>query len=74
MHKPVPAIAAFLLGGTAFAQSQRPNVILFVVDDMGPMDTSVPFLADSCGSRPGQVSRDRHLPDGGAYPGSPGAD
>ena len=33
MHKPVPAIAAFLLGGTAFAQSQRPNVILFVVAD-----------------------------------------
>ena len=25
------------------AQQQRPNIILFMVDDMGWMDTSVPF-------------------------------
>ena len=50
MNKAFPAAAAFLLNGVALsAQSPRPNVILFVVDDMGPMDTSLPFLADSCG-------------------------
>lgn len=50
MNKALPAAAAFLLNGAALAaQSPRPNVILFVVDDMGPMDTSLPFLADSCG-------------------------
>jgi len=27
----------------------RPNVIIFLVDDMGVMDTSVPFLTDSAG-------------------------
>ena len=32
----------------ALAQ-ERPNVVLFVVDDMGPMDTSVPFLTDEAG-------------------------
>ena len=31
-----------------FAQN-RPNIILFLVDDMGVMDTSVPFLTDSEG-------------------------
>lgn len=45
----LPAITAFLLGGVALAQTPRPNVVLFVVDDMGPMDTSVPFLTDSLG-------------------------
>ena len=50
MNKAFPAAAAFLLNGAALAaQSPRPNVILFVVDDMGPMDTSLPFLTDSCG-------------------------
>ena len=32
----------------ALAQN-RPNIILFLVDDMGVMDTSVPFLTDSEG-------------------------
>jgi len=27
----------------------RPNVILFLVDDLGVMDTSVPFLTDTAG-------------------------
>lgn len=27
-----------------------PNIIVFLVDDMGPMDTSVPFLIDSSGN------------------------
>ena len=30
---------------SANAEPQRPNVILFLVDDMGLMDTSVPMLA-----------------------------
>ena len=31
------------------AAEQHPNVVLFLVDDMGPLDTSVPFLTDSKG-------------------------
>jgi arylsulfatase A-like enzyme len=30
-------------------QQARPNIILFLVDDMGVMDTSVPFLTDANG-------------------------
>ncbi len=30
-------------------EAQRPNIIVFLVDDMGVMDTSVPFLSDSQG-------------------------
>ena len=37
-----------LAGTGAFAQD-RPNIVLFLVDDMGLMDTSVPFLTDSKG-------------------------
>ena len=29
--------------------SERPNVLVFIVDDMGMMDTSVPFMADENG-------------------------
>lgn len=35
-------------GGTVWAV-ERPNVIIFLVDDMGVMDTSVPFLTDDQG-------------------------
>tara|TARA_R110002049_G_scaffold309268_1_gene519561 strand:+ start:82999 stop:84534 length:1536 start_codon:yes stop_codon:yes gene_type:complete len=38
---------------TAFASEQfgaKPNVLLFLVDDMGLMDTSVPFLVDETGT------------------------
>jgi arylsulfatase A-like enzyme len=31
------------------AASQQPNVILFLIDDMGLMDTSVPFIVDAKG-------------------------
>ena len=34
---------------SANAETQRPNVILFLVDDMGLMDTSVPMLAGQDG-------------------------
>jgi len=33
----------------AVAQADRPNVVVFLVDDMGVMDTSVPFLTDDAG-------------------------
>ncbi len=36
--------------GGAFAQStDRPNIVVFLVDDMGLMDSSVPFLANDRG-------------------------
>ena len=36
-------------GGPSRAGEQRPNIIVFLVDDMGVMDTSVPFLTDTEG-------------------------
>ena len=33
----------------SLAQPEKPNVIVFLVDDMGVMDTSVPFLTDEEG-------------------------
>lgn len=33
-----------------FVGPPRPNLVVFLVDDMGPMDTSVPFVFDSAGN------------------------
>jgi arylsulfatase A-like enzyme len=45
--------AASLLAVVALATSaiatDKPNIIIFLVDDMGVMDTSVPFLTDDAG-------------------------
>ena len=30
-------------------EAERPNIVVFLVDDMGVMDTSVPFLTDAAG-------------------------
>jgi len=42
-----------VLGGLASSvcgvAQERPNIVVFLVDDMGLMDTSVPFLADESG-------------------------
>lgn len=38
-----------LTPGALNAAEQRPNVVVFLVDDMGVMDTSVPFLTDDSG-------------------------
>ena len=42
-----------VLGGLAYSvcgvAQERPNIIVFLVDDMGLMDTSVPFLTDENG-------------------------
>lgn len=39
-------MAMTALAGNAAAQEQRPNIILFMVDDMGWQDTSVPFWTE----------------------------
>ena len=40
-----------LLGaGTGVLAQEKPNIVLFLVDDMGLMDTSVPFLTDRSGN------------------------
>ena len=44
----VTGCLAALLTATA-AAAPRPNVVVFLVDDMGVMDTSVPFLTDDSG-------------------------
>src|SRR6056297_3105217 len=41
-------VPAFPIGAFA-AEPARPNVVVFLVDDMGIMDTSVPFLTDQSG-------------------------
>jgi hypothetical protein len=52
--------------GTAETNKQQPpNIILFLVDDMGLMDTSVPMLADEQGKpqrQPGKGSRNLIAP------------
>lgn len=40
----------FLAGQSWAAQTDRPNVVVFLVDDMGVMDTSLPFLTDKDGN------------------------
>ncbi|MBQ8521461.1 MAG: sulfatase [Bacteroides sp.] len=37
------------LTGTSVMAQDRPNILLFLVDDMGVMDTSVPFLTNNGG-------------------------
>lgn len=43
------AIVFVTIGSPANAASAQPNVVLMLVDDMGVMDTSVPFLTDESG-------------------------
>lgn len=35
---------------TTLTAQDRPNIIVFLVDDMGLMDTSVPFVTDAGGN------------------------
>ncbi len=41
------ASLAFLASGACTAAAQRPNIIFFLVDDMGWQDTSVPFHSET---------------------------
>ncbi|MBI5801312.1 MAG: sulfatase [Verrucomicrobia bacterium] len=41
--------ALLLLGAFAHAAPAQPNIVIMLVDDMGVMDTSLPFLTDDAG-------------------------
>jgi len=43
-------VLSFLLPQIVVGAADRPNVMVFLVDDMGVMDTSVPFLTDADGN------------------------
>lgn len=43
------AAALFNTACSSTSEARRPNLIIFLVDDMGPMDTSVPFMTDANG-------------------------
>jgi len=43
----LPVVLAVLTASLRGAE--RPNIVIFLVDDMGVMDTSVPFLTDAAG-------------------------
>ncbi|MEC5127482.1 sulfatase [Verrucomicrobiales bacterium BCK34] len=50
MKKKLPLlIAVTLLLFTGLNGAEKPNIVVFLVDDMGVMDTSVPFLTDENG-------------------------
>ena len=39
-----------MLGASALCAQERPNIVVFLVDDMGLMDTSLPFIVDENGN------------------------
>lgn len=43
------ALVLILLSSSSIRSAERPNIVVFLVDDMGVMDTSVPFLTDASG-------------------------
>lgn len=43
---------------TTVSAQERPNIIVFLVDDMGLMDTSVPFVTDENGNAQRQPLND----------------
>lgn len=48
--KSLSCIPLLLLAGQPLMAEERPNIIVFLVDDMGLMDTSLPFLTDNEGN------------------------
>ena len=55
---------------TTVSAQERPNIIVFLVDDMGLMDTSVPFVTDENGNAQRQPLNDWYSQYGA--PGKPG--
>lgn len=52
LHLPVLGLALTSIAlcfSSALAAAPPPNLVLFLVDDMGVMNTSVPFLTDEFG-------------------------
>ncbi|MEX2580655.1 MAG: sulfatase [Verrucomicrobiales bacterium] len=50
MKLKIPLLATLALATTAFSdEPAHPNIVVFLVDDMGVMDTSLPFLTDDSG-------------------------
>ena len=45
----LPAFAVLLLSLSNLFADKLPNIMVFLIDDMGVMDTSVPFLTDENG-------------------------
>ena len=50
MKKTLCVSTLLCLAGQPLVAQERPNVIVFLVDDMGLMDTSLPFLTDEAGN------------------------
>ena len=50
MKKTLCVSTLLLLGAQPMMAQERPNIIVFLVDDMGLMDTSLPFLTDAEGN------------------------
>ena len=42
-------LSLMFASNAALAQTERPNIVVVLIDDMGLMDTSVPFLTDVYG-------------------------
>ena len=49
MHTRAALFLTSVFCGASLSAQDRPNIIVFLVDDMGIMDTSVPFLTDNQG-------------------------
>jgi len=50
MTRPLLCLLLFLSACLSPAAPEKPNIILILVDDMGVMDTSLPFLTDAAGN------------------------
>lgn len=49
MNRLFPFLLLLLTSAAVAAQAGRPNIVIMLVDDMGVMDSSLPFLTDAAG-------------------------